>query len=92
MNQLLSRQHLSSHSQENRQAWQASIVLLHTISVRMKVTLLSAVTLLVAAIISSCGPVESGQTTPTSTPIERERKLLRSLSHNLLVLICTSSM
>ena len=47
---------------------QASRVLPYTKSIKKKVALLSAVTLLVAAIISSCGPVESGQATPTSNP------------------------
>src|SRR5574340_182904 len=64
MNQLLSRQHLYSHSQENKQVRQASIVLLHTMRVTVKVALLGAVALLVAAIISSC----SGTGGPTSTP------------------------
>lgn len=66
MNQPLSRQHLSSHPQESRQVGQNSTVLLHTIRVKVKVALLGAVALLVAAIISSCGG--TGQTTPTPTP------------------------
>ena len=80
MNQLLSRQHLYSHSQENRQVRQASIVLLHTIRVKVKVALLGAAILLIAAIISSCGgtsynptptptPTPSRNPTPTPTPI-----------------------
>jgi hypothetical protein len=67
MNQLSFRQHFFSHPQESRQVSQASRVLLHTMSVRMKVALLSAVTLLVAAIISSCGG--TGGTPSTPTPI-----------------------
>jgi hypothetical protein len=66
MNQPLPRQHLYSHSQESQQVCQASIVLLNNIKVKVKLALLSAVTLLVAAIISSCGG--SGGSTSTSTP------------------------
>ncbi len=68
MNQPHFRQHLYSHPQESWQVWQASIVLLHTIRVKVKVALIGAVALLVAAIISSCGTVPSGQTTPTPAP------------------------
>lgn len=70
MNTSLSRQHLSSHLQESQQVWQASIVLLHPIKVKVKVALIGAVALLVAAIISSCGnPGETRQNpTPTSIP------------------------
>jgi hypothetical protein len=68
MNQPLSR-NISSHPQESRQVWQVSIVLLHIIRVKVKVALLGAVALLVAAIISSCGTEGAVQTTtPTSTP------------------------
>ena len=65
MNQLLSRQHLSSHPQVSRQVGQDSIVLLHTIRVKVKVALLGAVALLVAAIISSCGGTGGSASTPT---------------------------
>jgi len=67
MNQLLSRQHLYNHSQESRRVQQASIVLLHTIRVKVKVALIGTVALLVVAIIASCGG--TGGTPPTPTPI-----------------------
>ena len=67
MKSLLSSQHFSSHPQESLQVCQASIDLLHTMRVKVKVALICTVAILVAAIISSCGN-GTVQTIPTPTP------------------------